>query len=283
MSGTLYLVATPIGNLEDITLRALRILKQVALVACEDTRQTKKLLQHYQIATPTISYHDHNEQDRTPQLLARLQNGESIALVSDAGTPMLSDPGHTLVAAAIQAQIPIVALPGASALLTALVCAGLPTENFMFIGFLPAKAGERRKRLKELVDQQTTLIFYEAPHRIVPMLADALEILGDCNAVVARELTKIYEEFLRGRLATLLAQLQTTPPRGELVVLIDSRSQPLESIEITSLDKAITAKMAAEQLDRMAALKAVARTLGISKSEAYRRWQAELAENSAAE
>lgn len=283
MSGTLYLVATPIGNLEDITLRALRILKQVTLVACEDTRQTKKLLQHYQIATPTISYHDHNEQDRTPQLLARLQNGESIALVSDAGTPMLSDPGHTLVAAAIQAQIPLVALPGASALLTALVCAGLPTENFMFIGFLPAKAGERRKRLKELVDQQTTLIFYEAPHRIVPMLADALEILGDCNAVVARELTKIYEEFLRGRLATLLAQLQTTPPRGELVVLIDSRSQPLESIEITSLDKAITAKMAAEQLDRMAALKAVARTLGISKSEAYRRWQAELAENSAAE
>lgn len=280
MSGTLYLVATPIGNLEDITLRALRILKQVALVACEDTRQTKKLLQHYQIATPTISYHDHNEQERTPQLLARLQNGESIALVSDAGTPMLSDPGHTLVAAAIQAQIPLVALPGASALLTALVCAGLPTETFMFIGFLPAKAGERRKHLKELVDQQTTLIFYEAPHRIIPMLTDALEILGNCNAVVARELTKIYEEFRRGKLATLLEQLQTTPPRGELVVLIDSRSQPIKSVEITSLDMAITAKMADEQLDRMAALKAIARTLGISKSEAYRRWQAELSENS---
>ncbi|MEW6733548.1 MAG: 16S rRNA (cytidine(1402)-2'-O)-methyltransferase [Acidobacteriota bacterium] len=277
MAGTLYLVATPIGNLEDITLRALRILKEVALIACEDTRQTNKLLQRYQIDSPTISYHDHNEHARTPQLLARLIAGESIAVVSDAGTPAISDPGFLLVHEAIANQIPIVSIPGPSALLTALTASGLPTDEFLFVGFLPARTGERQRRLNELTTIRATLIFYEAPHRILHTLTDAYKIFGPRPAVIARELTKVHEQFLRGTLDQLLIQLQKEPPRGELVVIIEgaTAAQPQTVQQTTSLRDAVAEKMQSENLDKMAALKAVARVLGISKSEAYRRLQIE--------
>src|SRR5690242_14159872 len=203
MPGTLYLIATPIGNLEDITLRALRVLKEVSILACEDTRQTNKLLQHFQIDVPTISYHEHNERERTEQLLERLAAGESIGLVSDAGTPAISDPGFILVREAIAKGIPVVPIPGASALLSALVGSGLPTEEFLFIGFLPARSGQRRKRLTELATIRSTLVCYESPHRITETLAEAFEILGPRRAVIARELTKLHEQFHRGTLEEL--------------------------------------------------------------------------------
>ncbi len=276
MPSTLYLVATPIGNLEDITLRALRILKEVSLIACEDTRQTKKLLQHYNINVPTISYHDHNERNRTDQLLAHLAKGESLALVSDAGTPMLSDPGFILVRAAIAHNYSVVAVPGASALLPALTAAGLPCQDFFFAGFLPSRSSERKRRLTQLASLPTTLVFYESPHRILAMIADALEILGTRMAVIARELTKLHEEYLRGDLAQLLHHLQTNPPRGELVVVIAGREEATENRTTTeSLSAAIEETMVKENIDRMAALKLLARQLGISKSEAYRRLERE--------
>ena len=273
MPGTLYLVATPIGNLEDITLRALRILKEVSLIACEDTRQTSKLLRHYQIDRPTISYHEHNEHERTPQLIARLAAGESIALVSDAGTPAISDPGSILVREAIKNQLPVVPIPGVSALITGLVGSGLPTEEFLFVGFLPSRSGQRRKQLTALADMRATLVFYESPYRITQTLSDALEILGSRPAAIARELTKLHEQFLRGTLAELLDSLEQQPARGEMVLLIEGASEeaaPKIESEVDLL-AAVEAKMQEENLDKMSALKLVARSLGISKSEAYRR------------
>lgn len=276
MAGTLYIVSTPIGNLEDITLRALRILKEVSLIACEDTRQSAKLLHHFQIATPTISYHEHNERDRTPQLLARLQAGESIAIISDAGTPLLSDPGFILARAAISAEIRIVPIPGPSALLSALTMAALPVNEFLFLGFMPPRSGERRKKLHDIANLTTTLICYESPHRIVDLLADAQEILGAREAVLTRELTKLHEEALRGTLDQLFDQCSTNAPRGELVLIIAGASNeaPL-AINNQSILSLVNEKMDQDQLDKMSALKLVAKAMGISKSEAYRRLQAE--------
>jgi 16S rRNA (cytidine1402-2'-O)-methyltransferase len=277
MPGTLYLVATPIGNLEDITLRALRILKEVSLIACEDTRQTVKLLNHFLIDRPTISYHEHNERERAPYLIERLMAGESIALVSDAGTPIISDPGYLLTRAALEKSINVVALPGASALLTALIASGLPAREFHFVGFLPHRGGERRKKLAALVNERATLIFYESPHRIEPTLADALQVFGPRNAALARELTKIHEEFMRGTLAEMLHALQTHAIKGEIVLIIEGQSEkPIGEVPAhQSIRELLAEKMATEKMDRMSALKAVARALGISKSEAYRRLQAE--------
>lgn len=276
MTGTLYLVSTPIGNLEDITLRALRILKEVSAIACEDTRQTVKLLNHFLITTPTISYHEHNERERTPQLLARLAAGESLALVSDAGTPLLSDPGYILVRAAIAQKIDVVAVPGASALLTALVAAGLATREFYFAGFLPHKANERRKRLGELTKIAATLVFYESPHRIAHTLADLRDILGNREAVLARELTKLHEEFVRGPIDRLSEIVNSQSPRGEYVVVVAGHSQEAATTEKSlSISAEVEKLIETQGLDKMAALKALARTLGISKSEAYRRLQAE--------
>src|SRR5690349_4171305 len=274
MPGTLYLVATPIGNLADITHRALQVLRDVALVACEDTRHTRKLLQHYGLDTKTISYHEHNEQQRARDLIELLQQGSDIAVVSDAGTPAISDPGFRLVRAAIENGVAVVPVPGPSALIAALVAAGLPTDEFFFGGFLPARSGARRARLGELRSVPGTLIFYEAPHRLAASLQDAYEVLGEREAVVARELTKLHEELRRGRLSALAEHYAKTEPRGEIVLLIDrtilDQGAPTESS--TSVSD-LVARFEGEGLDRRAALKKAARELGLSRAEAYRQLQ----------
>lgn len=271
MPGTLYLVATPIGNLADITHRALQVLKDVELIACEDTRHTHKLLNHYGINTKTISYHEHNEQQRAAELIDRLKQGSDVAVVSDAGTPSISDPGFRLVRAAIENEIAVVPVPGPSALIAALIAAGLPTDEFFFAGFLPARGSARRARLNELRSVPGTLIFYEAPHRLAETLKDAYEILGEREAVVARELTKLHEEIRRGRLSELSADYaEKTDVRGEIVVLIDRNvlgDAPTRAVSISSLVE----RFEQEGLDHRAALKKAARELGLSRAEAYRK------------
>src|SRR6478736_7146429 len=219
-TGCLYLVATPIGNLEDITLRALRILREADQIAAEDTRHTQKLLTHYDISRPLVSYHEHNEMTRAPELLIALEQGAKIALVSDAGVPLVSDPGYRLVTLCLRHHIPVIPIPGPSALLAALSASGLPNEEFLFAGFLPARSGERRRALERLRIEDRTIIFYEAPHRIEETVAEAREILGDRPACLAREVTKLHEEFRRGSLAEISASLAEKPARGEITLLI---------------------------------------------------------------
>jgi 16S rRNA (cytidine1402-2'-O)-methyltransferase len=267
MPASLYLVATPIGNLEDITLRALRVLREADVIACEDTRQTGKLLAHFGIDKPTVSYHEHNEAARTQELLARLEAGAQVALVSDAGTPLISDPGYRLVTAAIAAGIPVVPVPGASAVLGALAAAGLPTDAFRFCGFLPAKSGQRRKALEELRKEDCTIIFYEAPHRIVDTLSDVSAVYGDRPVVVARELTKFYEEFLRGTADQIGEQLAARPSvKGEITLLI-GKGAP--AVAITSVEEAVR-ELEKAGLARMNAIKQVARERGLSKRDVYK-------------
>jgi 16S rRNA (cytidine1402-2'-O)-methyltransferase len=272
MPGTLYLVATPIGNLEDITLRALRVLKEVDLIACEDTRHTRKLLAHFQIAKPTVSYHGHNESERAEQLIEKLQSGTSIALVSDAGTPLVSDPGYLIVRLCAEQNIPVVPIPGPSALITALAASGLPTSEFTFGGFLPSRRAARRARLAEFVSLKSTLIFYEAPHRIKETLADARDVFGPRQSVIARELTKLHEQFVRGPLSDI--ELGEGAIRGEIVLLIgppsDRDASEDESAVPRSILEEVEAVMRDEGLDHKSALKRVARSRRISKSEAYR-------------
>jgi 16S rRNA (cytidine1402-2'-O)-methyltransferase len=268
VTGTLYIVATPIGNLEDITLRALRVLREVDWIACEDTRQTRKLLEHFGIAKPTVSYHDHNESGRAAELVEKLTGGCSGALVSDAGTPLISDPGYRLVQAAIAAAIPVVPIPGASAAVCALSAAGLPTDAFRFCGFLPPKSSQRRKTLENLKPETATLIFYETPHRILEALEDVAAAMGARPVVVARELTKLHEEFLRGTAAELRAKLAARPSvKGEITLLI-GKSDEVQADD-TPLEEAVHT---AEQhgLPRMEAIKQVARQRGLSKREVYR-------------
>lgn len=275
MPGTLYLVATPIGNLADITHRALQVLSDVDLIACEDTRHTHKLLNHYGIKTKTISYHEHNEQQRAAELIDRLKEGTSIAVVSDAGTPSISDPGFRLVRAAIENEIPIIPVPGPSALITALTAAGLPTDEFFFAGFLPARTNARRARLAELQSVPGTLIFYEAPHRLAATLQDAYEILGEREAVVARELTKLHEEIKRGLLSKLAADFtEKTDIRGEIVVLID-RKVIGSSVNLATSISTLIDQYEQSGMDHRAALKKAARELGFSRAEAYRKLQSE--------
>ena len=269
MPGTLYLVATPIGNLSDITHRALQVLRDVDLIACEDTRHTHKLLSHYGITTKTISYHEHNEQQRAEQLIDLVKQGSNIAVVSDAGTPAVSDPGFRLVRAAIENEVPVVPVPGPSALITALIAAGLPTDEFFFAGFLPPRANARRVRLSELQSVPGTLIFYEAPHRLAATLKDAYEILGERDAVVARELTKVHEEIRRGRLSELSAHYEREDPRGEIVVLVDRNV--IAAARQQSSVAALVDQFEQEGMDQRAALKKAARELGISRAEAYRK------------
>jgi 16S rRNA (cytidine1402-2'-O)-methyltransferase len=270
-TGCLYLVATPIGNLEDITLRAIRVLKEADLIACEDTRQTQKLLHHYGIRKEMVSYHEHNELTRSPELVIELEQGAKIALVSDAGTPGISDPGHRLVTLCLRHHISVVPIPGPSALVAALAASGLPTEEFLFVGFLPPRAGARRKALDALKAESRTLIFYEAPHRVVETLADASEILGPRPAVIAREVTKIHEEFLRGPLAELLESARKRAPRGEITLLIGPGDPQMQKV-----DSSVPLKQRVEQLeaeagiDRKAALKQAARERGLGKREAYK-------------
>jgi 16S rRNA (cytidine1402-2'-O)-methyltransferase len=274
---TLYLVATPIGNLEDITLRALRILKGVDLIACEDTRQTQKLLHHYGITTRTISYHEHNEMTKAAELVVDLEGGAKIALVTDAGMPGISDPGFRLIALAIRHHVPVVPIPGASAFLAALVASGLPTDSFRFSGFLPAKRGERRTLLETIRTSPRTQVFYEAPHRVIETLEDVVETLGpDRHVVIAREVTKLHEEFLRGRAADVLAILKSRGDvKGEITLLVAKAEEAALSPAVARLPvrQRVEQIMAEERVDEKAALKKAAREMGVSKSEAYRELQ----------
>lgn len=279
MAGTLYVVSTPIGNLEDLTYRAVRVLSEVDIVACEDTRHSQKLLHHYGIKTKTVSYHEHNERDRAEELLASIKSGQDVAVVSDAGTPGISDPGFRVVRMALEAGLRVVPIPGPTALISALVASGLPSDEFFFAGFLPARSGARRTRLADLAAIPSTLVFYEAPHRIVASLEDAREILGEREAVVARELTKLHEEIVRGRLSELANRFSqgAQEPRGEMVVVID-RNVIAGSDEETKPGysvAAIVSSFEAEGFDARSALKKSARQLGISRDEAYRRLTAE--------
>ena len=274
---TLYLVATPIGNLDDITLRALRVLKGVDLIACEDTRQTQKLLNHYGIATRTVSYHEHNEMTKAAELVVDLEGGAKIALVTDAGMPGISDPGFRLITLAIRHHVPVVPIPGASAFLAALVASGLPTDSFRFSGFLPAKRGERRSLLESLRTSPRTQVFYEAPHRIVETLEDVVEVLGGArHVVVAREVTKLHEEFLRGRAEEILETLKSRGEvKGEITLLIAKVEEHVqdEASARVSVRRRVEQIMSEESVDEKAALKKVAKEMGVSKSEAYRELQ----------
>jgi len=268
VTGTLYIVATPIGNLEDITLRALRVLREVDWIACEDTRQTRKLLDHFGIAKPMVSYHEHNESGRAAELVEKLANSGSGALVSDAGTPLISDPGYRLVQAAIAAGIPVVPIPGVSAAVSALSAAGLPTDAFRFCGFLPPKSSQRRKTLDQWKPETATLVFYETPHRILEALKDVAAVMGARPLVVARELTKLHEEFLRGTAAEVRAELASRPSvKGEITLLIGKSAEI--QVDGTPLEEAVRA---AEQqgVPRMEAIKQVAKARGLSKREVYR-------------
>ncbi len=275
-AAALYLVATPIGNLEDITLRALRVLKESDVIACEDTRQTQKLLNHYGISTRTVSYHEHNEMTRAAELVRDLEQGARVALVTDAGMPGISDPGFRLISLAIRHRVPVVPIPGASAFLAALVASGLPTDSFRFSGFLPAKRGQRREVLESIKLSPRTQVFYEAPHRVKETLQDVVEILGpERHIVLAREVTKIHEEFLRGRAADILENLKARGGiKGEITLLIaKAEATPQQGPVRTTLQERLEQIMAEDKLDEKSALKKVAKERGISKSEAYRELQ----------
>ena len=273
----LYLVATPIGNLEDITLRALRVLRSVDRIACEDTRQTQKLLNHFGIKTPTVSYHMHNEGSRSEELVEELKAGGRIAVVSDAGTPGIADPGGQIAAAAIAAGIAVYPVPGPNAAISGLIASGLGTESFTFHGFLPAKGGQRKTALEELVRGGVTHVFYEAPHRIEDALADVEAVFGAAqHVVIARELTKLHEEFLRGSVAEVRAALASRTVRGEMVLMLAPEAAEAGStVHKGSIGAEVAALMQAEELSEKDALKRVARERGMGKSEAYRELQRE--------
>ncbi|NLZ54852.1 MAG: 16S rRNA (cytidine(1402)-2'-O)-methyltransferase [Thermoanaerobacteraceae bacterium] len=282
--GTLYLCPTPIGNLEDITLRALKILKEADYIAAEDTRVTIKLLNHFKIKTPLISYHEHNKKNQSLRLISLLQEGKNIALVSDAGTPGISDPGEDLVADAIKAGIDVVPLPGAAAAICALVASGLSTKRFVFEGFLPKKAQERTRRLLELISEQRTIVLYEAPHRIIKTLKALRDTLGNRQATIAREMTKIHEEFVRGTLEDLIQRFTEVSPKGEMVIVLegadptlnsDNRqtatlAEPkLSSEELKSKLKLIVEANISQGYTKNQALRKAALELGLSRNQAY--------------
>jgi 16S rRNA (cytidine1402-2'-O)-methyltransferase len=268
-TGTLYIVATPIGNLEDITLRAIRILKEVDLIAAEDTRHTKHLLDRYQIATQLTSYHDHNKEEKAPVLIERMLDGNSVALVSDAGTPGISDPGYFLINLAIDQKIQVVPIPGATAAIAALSVSGMPTDSFIFEGFLPAKHQARLKRLKELAEEERTIIFYEAPHKIIRTIEDMIEVYGDRLTVITRELTKIHEETIRGTLPEILRHLQTGSLKGEFTIILHGASEkPLQQ----DIDTAEYLKnlMLHRGLSKKEAISVAAEELGMPKKDIYK-------------
>jgi 16S rRNA (cytidine1402-2'-O)-methyltransferase len=277
--GTLYLVATPIGNLEDVTRRALRVLAEADVVACEDTRRTRALLEHFGIRARTVSYHEHNERERAGELARLMEEGQTVALVSDAGTPGVNDPGYRLVRACVERGLRVVPVPGPTAFVAAVTVSGLPTDEFYFGGFLPARAHARREKLASVKSLRATLVFYETPHRISQALADAREVLGEREAAVARELTKLHEEVVRGRLSELIERFSGEgAARGEMVLVIDR-----DVIDEGGADETLSAARVAERvaaleaegLDQRAALKRAARELGLTRDEAYRRLTSE--------
>ncbi len=268
MAGVLYLIATPIGNLEDITLRALRVLREeVSAIACEDTRQTQKLLEHFEIRKPLLSYHEHNEASRAAEIVERLSGGDSIAIVTDAGTPLISDPGYRAVVAAIEAGYQVVPLPGASAVLTALAASGLAVDQFRFVGFLPPKTHARRQVYEDLSTERATVIAYESPHRILESLGDLAEVLGARPVVLGRELTKLHEEFLRGTAADIREKLAARPSiKGEMTLVIGGAP---EHVAVDGDPKEIVARLEQQGLERMEAIKAAAKQLGLPKRVVY--------------
>jgi 16S rRNA (cytidine1402-2'-O)-methyltransferase len=275
MPGTLYLVATPIGNLSDISARAVETLKAVDIVACEDTRHTQKLLNHLGIKAKTVSYHAHNENERATELAKKLADGISIAVVSDAGTPGINDPGHCLVEWAIETGSTVVPIPGPAAFVGAVIVSGLATESIFFGGFLPAKKGERRKRLEEVKLIPATLAFYETPHRIAAALNDCIDILGDREASFSREITKIHEETVRGKISVLLTHISSAKPRGEFVLVID-RARESEKTPISDSSKMFAnrvGELESTGLGRKKAMKQAAKEFGLTRSEAYRKLQ----------
>lgn len=276
LASGLYVVATPIGNLEDITLRALRVLREADLIACEDTRHTQKLLNHFEIKTPTQSYHEHNEAARAQELVKKIEDGARIALVSDAGMPGISDPGERVVRTALDRGLKITVIPGPSALISALVASGLPSDSFRFVGFLPPRSGERRTALDALREDRETLVFYEAPHRMSEMLADLERIFGkERRIALARELTKLHEEFLRGSIAEIAGELRKREAvKGEITVIVEGNrtDRAAQAAHSTVADR-IRELMAGGALDEKAALKQAAKEFGVARSEAYREWQ----------
>ena len=268
-SGTLYIVATPIGNLEDITLRAIRVLKEVNLIAAEDTRHTRHLLDRYQIETQLTSYHDHNKEEKAPVLVARLLEGKNIALVSDAGTPGISDPGYFLINLAVDQNVPVVPIPGATAAIAALSISGLPTDSFAFEGFLPAKHVARLKRLQELSKEKRTSIFYEAPHKIIKAVEDLLGVFGDRRAVITRELTKIHEETIRGTLSEILTRLQTGTIKGEFTIIVHGFSAEPQKKDIDTTEY-LRNLMLHRGLSKKEAIVAAAEELGLPKKDVYK-------------
>jgi 16S rRNA (cytidine1402-2'-O)-methyltransferase len=268
--GRLYVVGTPIGNRSDITLRALETLKNVALIAAEDTRHTARLLTHYQIRTPLISYHDFNEKERSAQLLTKLRQGASVALVSNAGTPSVSDPGYALITAAIAGNIPIVPIPGPSAIIAALCAAGLPTDTFVFAGFQAKKKAKRLRELKMLCNQERTVIFYESPRRLLAFLEELLAVFGDRHAVLSRELTKIHEEFIRGRLSEILSVLkQRATIKGECTLLVTGRKEETGSVS-ASLQEELQQKLKSGQGRLSDIVREMALKYNVSKNEIYK-------------
>lgn len=273
MLGTLYLVATPIGNLQDISRRALETLETVDLIACEDTRHSAKLLNNYGISKRLVSYHDHNERERAGELIARLERGESVAVVSDAGTPGINDPGHEVVTLAIDAGVTVVSIPGPVAYVNAVVASGLPTDSIFFGGFLPSRKGERVRRLEEIKPIPATLAFYESPHRLKSSLLDCLEVLGDRRSAVARELTKMHEEIVRGSLKSLAGRFADASVKGEIVLVVDGPGENIDERPAGGSLPERVGELERAGLDRKAALKAAAKEFGVSRSEAYRRMQ----------
>jgi len=267
--GVLYIVATPIGNLEDITLRAIRVLKEADVIAAEDTRHTQKLLSKFDIHTPLTSYHDHNKEEKAPVLVARLLEGKNVALVSDAGTPGISDPGYFLINLAVDQKIPVVPIPGATAAIAALSVSGLPTDRFVFEGFLPSKHTARMKRLIELAKEERTLIFYEAPHRIMQALEDMQTVLGDRKAVLTRELTKVHEQVLRGRIPDVRKQLEAGSMKGEFTIIVEAAASGADRVNI-SAEEYLKNLILHRGLPKKEAIAVAAHDLGVPKKEIYK-------------
>jgi 16S rRNA (cytidine1402-2'-O)-methyltransferase len=272
MAGTLYVVATPIGNLEDITLRALRVLREVDLLACEDTRQTIKLLSHYQISRPLTSYHEHNELKKATDLLQQIRSGKQVALLSDSGTPCISDPGYRLVRAALEEGIRVVPIPGANSLVAALSASGRPTDEFTFLGFLPSRKSRRRAFLQELKAEPRTLIFFEAPNRLLESLLDLHEILGERQTTVAREITKLHEEVFFGSLSKAYDHFRTKPVKGEIVLILEKAEAPrvlLDSLKIEEIEQEVNQMMVASGVRRSEAIRQVAGRWNVPRRELY--------------
>jgi len=268
--GTLYIVSTPIGNLEDITIRSLKVLQAVRIIAAEDTRHTQKLLQHYDIHTPQTSYHDHNKEEKGEILINKLKEGDDVALVSDAGTPGISDPGYYLINRAIEEGIKITPVPGPTASIAALSVSGLPTDSFVFEGFLPARRKTRQKKLRELLAEKRTLIFFEAPHRLLASLKDIEDILGDRRIVLTRELTKVFEEILRGKVSDVIRMLEGRKIKGEITIVLEGASKKVD-VETTCLEGYLERLIIEEGLSLKEAVSRVSKDLGIPKKRVYKK------------